>query len=245
VRCSSLLDVYMKGEDDYHDMYRLPLQPIHTDIHCDRGILVVNLCSSSVGYLHQLSSVGPLSHIVAAMDVICRGAGPRPSISVLLNDACRLYDDTTSLPVAALEQGPLAHDIVAAPDAPPPQVADADSLPIADGVGDAFESSGSFGLEEGEIDPPRTPSRGLPLRGSSLTVPIPFPVATFPDTHPPARLPRSADLATVQGRERLNGHRHDPAQQIAPSDSGLLGHGRCALRHHPTAPRSSTVAQSR
>jgi hypothetical protein len=103
VRCSSLLDVYMKGEDGYHDTYRLPLQPIHTDICGDHGMLVVNLCSSSVGFLHQLSSVGPLSHIVAAMDVICRGTGPHPSISLLLNDACRLCDGTASLPIAALE----------------------------------------------------------------------------------------------------------------------------------------------
>jgi hypothetical protein len=118
------------------------------------------------------------------MDVICRGAGPRPSIMFLKN-ACRLCDGTASLPVAALEQGPLAHSIVAAPDAPPPQVTDADSLPVVDGVGDAFESSSSFGLEEGKIDPPCTPSRGLPLRGSSLTAPIPFPVATFLDTQVP------------------------------------------------------------
>jgi hypothetical protein len=32
VRCSSLLNVYMKREDSYHDTCRLPLQPIHTDI---------------------------------------------------------------------------------------------------------------------------------------------------------------------------------------------------------------------
>jgi hypothetical protein len=52
VRCSSLLDVYMKREDRYQDTYRLPLQPIHTDIRGDQGMLVVNLCSSSVGYRH-------------------------------------------------------------------------------------------------------------------------------------------------------------------------------------------------
>jgi hypothetical protein len=137
------------------------------------------------------------------MDVICRGAGPRLSISVFLNDACRLYDGTTSLPVAALEQGPLAHSIIAAPNAPPPQVTDADSLPVADGVGDAFESSGSFGLEEGEIDPPCTPSRGLPLRGSSLTAPIPFSIATFLDTQVPRHSYTTPSLYRPPHRARV------------------------------------------
>jgi hypothetical protein len=107
--------IRVTGPNNYSGVYKVPLQPTRSDLRPDQGMLVVNLCTASVGFLHRVFSVGAAQCAGFSTDVLCVGPGPLPAASLPLKDAERLCDGAP-LPRGA---APASLD---APPTPPPAV---------------------------------------------------------------------------------------------------------------------------
>jgi hypothetical protein len=85
---ASVFKLTVTVEDDTQGFYSVPLQLYRTDIRNNQGMLVVNLCSAAIGFLHQVSRVGQRQNVSFSTDPIC--AGPRLAATMLVEAASEL-----------------------------------------------------------------------------------------------------------------------------------------------------------
>jgi hypothetical protein len=78
--------------NNYVGVYHVPLQLAHSVLRDDQGMLVVNLCSASIGFLHQVYTVGATNCTGFSVDPICSSDDSALLLSILLKDAVRLCD---------------------------------------------------------------------------------------------------------------------------------------------------------
>jgi hypothetical protein len=52
LRARSFYEIHVTGPNNYVGVYRVLLQPAHSGLCGYQGMLVVNLCSGSIGFLH-------------------------------------------------------------------------------------------------------------------------------------------------------------------------------------------------
>jgi hypothetical protein len=92
LHAGSFYEIRITGPNNYVGVYRVPLQPAHSGLCGDQGMLVVNLCSASIGFLHQVYNVGAGNYMVFFVDPICSGDDSALPLSIPLKDAARLCD---------------------------------------------------------------------------------------------------------------------------------------------------------
>jgi len=148
----SFFEIRTVGERGERGLFKIPTQPFWANIPGDQEMFVVNLCTASVGFLHQLAEVGSTHSLSCSVDIIATSfeAAPAPNISIRdANNLCNGHP----LPRAASAASPTAPPTPAVPAAldvdpavlvpppaavlaPPPtspnfDVLDLDILPVA------------------------------------------------------------------------------------------------------------------
>jgi hypothetical protein len=93
VRAGSFYEKRVTGPSNYVGVYHVPLQPARSYLRSDQGMLVVNLCSASIGFLHQVYTVGTGNCMSFFVDPICSGDDSALPPSIPLKDAARLCDN--------------------------------------------------------------------------------------------------------------------------------------------------------
>ena len=147
----SFFEIRTVGERDERGLYRIPTQPFRANIPGDQGMFVVNLCTASVGFLHQLAEVGSTRSLSCSVDILATGFGAVPAPNISIRDANNLCNGhplpraasaasptapPTSVVPAALDIDPavlvpLPAAVPAPPTSPNFDVLDLDILPVA------------------------------------------------------------------------------------------------------------------
>jgi hypothetical protein len=73
LRVGSFYEIWVTSPSNYVGVYRVPLQPAHSDLRGDQGMLVVNLWSTSIGFLYQVYIVGAGNCTGFSVDPLCSG----------------------------------------------------------------------------------------------------------------------------------------------------------------------------
>lgn len=190
----SFYEVRVTGGDGNVGIYRVPLQPYRTDARGDQGMLVINLCSASIGFLHQVSRVGAGQHVSYTADILCAANTVGPNANFTLLQASELCDRVgdlaacvvanvgapapTSLEVGAAQSAPVAPTPEAPPNAPLATTAQPPSPP----------ASPDFAAMDMDITPcnlyARPRSVRWELEHAVTKVPIPL-LLPVPDPAPP------------------------------------------------------------
>jgi hypothetical protein len=93
----SFYEICVTSPSNYVGVYRVPLQPVCSGLHGDKGMIVVNLCSTSIGFLHQVYTVGTGNCTGFSVDPLCSSDDSALPPSIPLKDVARLCD-SASLP---------------------------------------------------------------------------------------------------------------------------------------------------
>jgi hypothetical protein len=70
----------------------VPLQPTRSSLRGDQGMLVINLCSAFIGFLHQVYTVGVGNCMGFFVDPFCSGDDSALPPSISLKDVACLCD---------------------------------------------------------------------------------------------------------------------------------------------------------
>jgi hypothetical protein len=92
LRVGSFYEIRITGPSNYVGVYRVPLQPAHSSLHVYQGMLVVNLCSASIGLLYQVYTIGVGNYTGFFVDPLYSGDDSALPLSIPLKDAVRLCD---------------------------------------------------------------------------------------------------------------------------------------------------------
>jgi hypothetical protein len=92
LRDGSFYEIRATGPSNYVGVYGVSLLPARFGLRGDQGMLVVNLYSASIGFLHQVYTVGTSNCTGFSVDPICSGDDSALSPSIPLKDAARLCD---------------------------------------------------------------------------------------------------------------------------------------------------------
>jgi hypothetical protein len=77
-------DILVLGSLGEKAFYRLPLRHLAPNASC-KGLMVVNLATSSVGLIDSIATIGPMKRIVLSVDILAKGSPPAADVVVPLD----------------------------------------------------------------------------------------------------------------------------------------------------------------
>lgn len=94
LRWNSYFEVRIVAEDGSKGLFLVPLQPYRAAARGDKGMLVVNLCSASIGFLHQVLSIDKRQNTSFSANILCTSSGSAPPANISLHDVALLCDSS-------------------------------------------------------------------------------------------------------------------------------------------------------
>lgn len=99
----SFYEIHTTAQDGSVGFFRVPLQPVRHDARADQGMMVVNLSSATIGFLHQVCKVGARQNTAFTLDVISKGRNfDELQGNIPLDAASQLCDTVGKLQLPAL-----------------------------------------------------------------------------------------------------------------------------------------------